>query len=336
MLKPGESMGANQEIAEMFNTMADILEIEDVEWKPRAYRSAARSLLSLGRDVRELYRDGGLEKLEEIPGVGEGLGHKIVEFLESGKIREFERLKKSLPGGMRELLKVPGLGPYRAENLYHHHIESLGDLKRAVREHQVATLPGFGPQSEERIAESLGLKKTHQDRWPREAVLPSANRVLLALRRTGKLDRLELVGSLRRKEATIGDIDILAVSRRPEDVMAAFTGLPFAKRVVMHGPKKSEIILDNGLQVDLRVFEPESLGAALLYFTGNKQHNIELRRIALRKGLKLNEYGLYDKAGKKIAGETEEGVYRKLGYKYIPPERRKNLGELGSEEFLLK
>ncbi len=321
-------MGINLEIAEIFNDMGNILEIEDVPWKPRAYRTAAGSLQTLGRDVRDIYHQGGLKGLEDIPGIGEGLGKKIVEFIETGKIREYEKLKKSLPPGVGALMKVPGLGPYRAENLYHHGIHSPAELKAAIRGHQLVGIPGFGPQSEEKIAESLGLTKPHQDRHPREEVLPWANKILLALRRLPVMKRAELVGSLRRKEKTVGDIDLLAVSDHPQEVMEAFTALPFVEKVILHGPKKSEVVLNNGIQVDLRVFAEENFGAAMIYFTGNKQHNIELRKIAIRKGWKLNEYGLFDKAGTPLEGETEEGVYRKLGFAFIPPEKRRNQGEL--------
>ena len=328
-------METNHEIAEIFNAMADILEIEDVEWKPRAYRAAAKSLDTLGRDVAQIYREGGLKGLEGIPGIGEALGKKIIEYVEKGKIPEYEKLKRTLPSGMRELLKVPGLGPYRAENLYHHGISTLPKLKTAIQEHRLAGISGFGEKSEQKIADSLGLVKPHGERRLREEVLPWAAKVLAALGKMEEVKQLELVGSLRRKEETIGDIDILVISEQPETVMNAFVKLPFVSKILLHGPKKSEVILDNGLQVDIRVFEKKSFGAAMIYFTGNKQHNIELRKIANQKGWKLNEYGLFDKSGKVLAGGTEEEVYGKLGYRFIPPEKRKNQGELDKPEFLL-
>jgi len=321
-------VGTNQKIAEIFNAMGDILEIEEVPWKPRAYHAAARSLAGLAVDIRSIYKKGGLKGLEEISGIGESLGRKIVEYLDHGKIYEYERLKKTLPQGMEELLTVPGLGPYRVENLYHHGIHSPADLKTAVRDHKVAGLPGFGAKSEEKIAESLGLSKPHGNRKPRTEILPTANRMLQALQRLKEVDRVEIVGSLRRKEDTVGDIDLLAVTRNPGAVMDAFLAQPSVRKVVLRGPKKSEVILENGLQTDFRVFKPGSFGAAMIYFTGNKQHNIELRKIAIRKGLKLNEYGLFDKAGRRLAGKTEEEVYRRLGFKLIPPEKRKNQEEL--------
>lgn len=329
-------MKTNHEIAEVFNAMADILEIQDVEWKPRAYRTAAKSLETFGRDVAEIYREEGLKGLEDIPGIGEALGRKIIEYLEKGKIPEYEKLKKTLPSGVRELLKIPGLGPYRAENLYHHGISTLPKLKTALQEHRLAAIPGFGEKSERKIADSLGMVKPHGERRPREEVLPWADKVLAALGKLKEVERVELVGSLRRKEETIGDVDILTISGQPQKVMDAFIHLPFVSKVILHGPKKSEVVLENGLQVDLRVFERKSLGAAMIYFTGNKQHNIGLRKMAMEKGWKLNEYGLFDKNGKILAGETEEDIYGKLGYRLIPPEKRKNQGELDSPAFFLQ
>jgi DNA polymerase (family X) len=326
----------NHEIAEIFNSMADILEIGDVEWKPRAYRNAAKSLETLGRDAAEIYREGGLRALEEIPGIGGALGQKIIEYVEGGKIREYEKLKKTLPPGMRDLLKVPGLGPYRAENLYHHGISSVAGLKTAVQKHQLAAIPGFGEKSERKIAGNLGVLKPHGDRRPWAQVMPWAEKVTAYLGPVKAVERLEVVGSLRRGEETVGDIDILAVSRQPEKVMDAFVKMPFVSKVVLRGPKKSEVVLENGLQVDLRVFEKESFGAAMIYFTGDKQHNIALRKIAIAKGWKLNEYGLFDKSGKVLAGRTEQEVYARLGYRLIPPGRRKSRGELDAPEFILE
>jgi DNA polymerase (family 10) len=322
-------MSVNREIASIFKSMADILEMRDVPWKPRAYRNAAKSLEFLGEDVGRLYEKGGLEALKGIEGIGEGLGKKIVEYLESGKIGEYEQLRKYVPAGLLALSEVPGLGPKKAKQLQEGlGVSSLEGLKKAVEEHQVAGLPGFGAKSERNITENLGLPKAHLDRVPREEAEAAARKIISILTRLKEVEEAEAVGSLRRHEETIGDIDILALSEDGEAVMRAFTGLPFVKKTLMRGPKKSSVLLDNGMQADLRVFERKSFGAARLYFTGNKQHNIALRIAAQKKGYKLNEYGLYDKAGKKVAGETEEGVYEKLGFRYIPPEKRRNQGEL--------
>lgn len=321
-------MSVNQEIADIFDSMGDLLEIKEVPWKPRAYHVASRSLRSLGREVGEIYEQGGLKRLEEIPGIGEGLGHKIVEYLNTGKILEYEKMKRSLPAGLGRLLQVPGLGPYRAENLYHHHISSVGELKKAVREHRVAAIPGFGAKSEEQIGVNLGLVKPHEDRRPRSEVIPVAKRIQRVLERVPGVEEVEIVGSLRRYEKTVGDIDLLAIAAETSALMEAFLALTDIRKIVLRGPKKAQVVLQNGLQVDLRVFQRENYGTAMIYFTGNKQHNIHLRKIAIRLGLKLNEYGLFDKKGNVIAGRTEEAVYRRLGLKWIPPEKRLNGTEL--------
>lgn len=320
-------MGANRKIADIFDSMADILEMHDTPWKPRAYRAAASSLRVLGREVSSIQKKDGLKGLEDIPGIGEHLGKKIVEYLGTGKITEYEKLKKGLPAGVGALLKVPGLGPYRAENLYHHHIGSVEDLKKAVETHRLSDIPGFGAKSEEKLRESLGMAASHEDRRPYGQVAPVADGIVRALRGFPGVKRAEPVGSLRRHERTIGDIDILVVSEEPETVTEAFTALSRVEGVVLHGPKKSEVILKDGLQADLRVFSKENLGAAMIYFTGDKQHNIELRKRAIRKGWKLNEYGLYDKEGRVLAGKTEEEVYEKLGLRWIPPIERHDRGE---------
>ncbi len=321
-------MGTNEEIADIFDSMGDLLEIKDVPWKPRAYHVAARSLRTLGREVDLVYEEGGLKRLEEIPGIGEGLGSKIVEYLKTGKVREYEKVKRSLPEGLGALLQVPGLGPYRAENLYHHHISSVAQLKKAVQEHRVAAIPGFGAKSEAQIGVNLGLVKPHEDRRPRLEVLPVAKRIQAALERVPGVEQVEIVGSLRRHEETVGDIDLLAIATETSAVMGTFLALPDVRKTVLHGPKKAQVILQSGTQVDLRVFQRENYGAAMIYFTGNKQHNIHLRKIAIRQGLKLNEYGLFEKKGNVLAGRTEEAVYRRLGLKWIPPEKRLNGNEL--------
>jgi DNA polymerase (family X) len=276
-------MNAAKELAALFTEMADLLEIRGVDWKPRAYRAAAQSLSNLDPDLAEIHRKKGLRGLEEIPGIGEGLGKKIIEYLQTGRIREHEKLRQSLPGG-RALLRVPGWGPYRAENLHHHHIESVGGLKRAVREQRLSRIPGFGPVDESRIGRVLGQAKPRGERKPRREVLPRALRLLSALRRIPGVDRAELAGSLRRREAMVGDIDLLAVSRNPGAVQRAFTAIPLVGWVVQRGPRKSQVVLRDGLQADLRICAGEDFGAAMVYFTGNKLHNIQLRRRAKARG----------------------------------------------------
>ena len=322
-------MTTNDEIADIFNSMADILEIQNVQWKPRAYRSAARQIRDTHTDLKILYKKGGIKALEEIPGVGEHMARKIEQYIKKGKIQEYEKLKRSIPQGLNAIMNVPGMGPKKAYVLYKKlNIKSLKDLKKAVEGHKVREIFGFGETSENKILDALGMTKAHKDRHPYKIVYPIANKIVEELKKLKETERVEAVGSLRRKEFTIGDIDILAISKNPGKVMEAFVKLPVVKKIIAKGPKKSVVILKNNMQADLRVFDKKSFGAAMQYFTGNKMHNIELRKIAIKKGYMLNEYGLFDRKTKKfIAGETEEEIYGKLGLKYIPPEKRKNEGE---------
>jgi DNA polymerase (family 10) len=323
----------NQEIAEIFEAMADILEIKKVPWKPIAYRAAARTIKFMPKDVKDIYKEGGIKALEDIPGVGERLAEKIVEYIKTKKVKEYERLKKTIPAGLSALMNIPGLGPKKAYVLYKKlKIKSISDLKKALEEHKVRKIFGFGEKSEEKIEESVEETKAHKQRFPLNKVFPVASKIIFELKKLKEVEKIEAVGSLRRKELTIGDIDILTVSKNPGKVMNAFTSLPLVKKIVSKGQKKSQVILKNGMQADLRVFDKKSFGAAMQYFTGNKEHNVALRRIAIKKGYKLNEYGLYE-GNKLIAGETEKDVYNALGLKWIPPEKRKNEGEI--EEYQL-
>ncbi len=328
-------MSTNDEIASIFEAMADILEIKNVQWKPRAYRTAARQIKDMHSDVRVLYNKGGIESLKEISGIGEHMASKIEEYVKTGKIKEYEKLKKSIPEGLNAIMNIPGMGPKKSYILYKKlKIKSLNDLKKAVNEHKVRKISGFGEASEAKIQETLGLTKTHKERHPYKTVYTFAKKIVDELKKLKEVERIEIGGSLRRKEDTIGDIDLIAVSKKPDKVMYAFTELSLVKKIIAKGSKKSVIILKNGMQCDLRVFDKRSFGAAMQYFTGNKAHNIELRKIAINKGYMLNEYGVFDRKTKKmIAGETEEDVYRALGLRYIPPEKRKNTGEL--EEYRL-
>ncbi len=323
----------NQEIAEIFEAMADILEIQEVAWKPRAYRAGARSLKDLQTDVADIYRKGGIDALQEISGIGKHLAQKIVDYIKKGRIPEYDQLKRSIPKGLDALIEVPGLGPKKAFALYKKlNIKSVADLKKAFAQHKIRNISGFGEKSEEKIAENVLERKAHLERHPYREVYPVAKKLVDALKKTKLVQKIEVGGSLRRKEVTIGDIDILAVSKNPEKVMDLFTTLSMVRKVVSKGPTKSQVVLKNGMQADIRVIEKKSFGAALQYFTGNKAHNIELRKIAIRKGWKLNEYGLFE-GDKMIAGPTEEGVYKKLGLRWIPPEKRKNEGELEDYSF---
>lgn len=312
----------NQEIARIFFEMADILEMQNVQWKPQAYRKAARAITLLREDVEEIYKKYNLKGLEEIPGVGKNLAKKIVEYIKTGKIKAYEKLKKSIPAEIYELTQIPGIGPKKIKKLYQIlHIKNIKDLEKALKQHKVAKLPGFGEKSEEDIVKGLEMKK--EKRLPLEEVLPLANQIVEELKKSKAVKKIDVAGSIRRRKATVRDIDIIVASDKPKEVIELFINLPQVSRVLAKGPTKSAVILKNNIQTDLRVVSEKSYGAALLYFTGSKDYNIKLREIAIKKGFKLNEYGLFDRAtGKFVAGKTEEEIYKKLGLKFVKPEER--------------
>ena len=310
----------NISIAKIFYEMANILQIRNVQWKPQAYRRAAKALELLKRDVSEIYKKYGIKGIDEIPGIGKNLSKKIVEYIKTGKIRAYEKMKKREEAKIMNLLKIPGIGPKKIKKLYTElGIKNINDLKKAIREHKIAKLPGFGLKSEADLKKSLGLEKSK--RHPLNEVLPIANQIAKELRKVAL--KVDIAGSNRRRKSTVRDIDILAISKNPEKTMNSFVKMKNVKRILAKGPTKSTILLKNNIQVDLRIVPKESYGAALLYFTGSKNYNIKLREIAIRKGYKLNEYGLFDrKTNKKVAGKTEQEIYKKLGLKYTKPEKR--------------
>jgi len=319
----------NREIAKIFNKIALILELDEVKWKPQAYRNAARSLENLGEDVDEIYKKSGLKGLEEIPDIGENLAKKIVEYINTGKIKKYEELKKKYPSKLLELVELEGLGPKKVKILYKKlGIKSLEDLKKAIKNHKLRNLEGFGEKTEENLIKNINIKVKSEKRMPINYAFSIANEIMNYLKENCKIQKINYAGSLRRMKETIGDIDLLAVSNASKDVMNKFTNMNNVKRVLLKGTTRSTIILKDNTQVDIRVFKEEEYPAALLYFTGNKQHNIELRKVAIKKGYKLNEYGLFKRRGKKIKVEDEEEIYKKLGFSYIPPEMRENRGEL--------
>jgi len=313
----------NREIAKILYEMADLLEIKGVEFKPRAYRRAAINIESLGVDVEELYKRGELEK---VPGVGKSIAEKIVEYLKTGTIKKWEELKKEIPVDIESLSSIEGLGPKMIKTLYQKlGVKNMDDLERAAKQGRIRRLKGFGVKTEEKILESIEFARKKQERFILGYILPEANAIVENLK--PHVDRISLAGSIRRRKETIGDMDILAVSSKPEVVMDIFTKMKGVDKVLVKGITKTSIRLTSGIQVDLRIVEHKSFGSALQYFTGSKEHNIELRKIAIKKGYKLNEYGLF-KGDEQIAGENEEDVYRTLGLEWIPPEMRENRGEI--------
>ena len=317
----------NQEIVEIFNDIADILEIKgENPFRIRAYRRAALNIESLSTDIASTPKD----ELMKIPGIGQDLAGKILEYIKTGKMQAYEDLKKEVPEGLSSLLSVPSLGPKTAKLLFEKlQVKDLDDLARLAREHKLLGLPGIKEKTEENIIKGIEMLKRGMERQPLGKVLPMAKDIVEYLKTHGPVNQITIAGSIRRWKDTVKDIDILATSDDPKAVMKAFVHLPHVKEVLTQGPTKSSVIVQEGLQVDLRVVEEDSFGAALAYFTGSKAHNIRLREMAVRAGLKINEYGVFrEKDDKKLGGKNEEDVYRLLGLPFIAPELREDSGEI--------
>jgi len=322
---------SNREVAAILYEVADLLEIRDVKFKPVAYRRAAHGIETLAEDIGRVAGRGGLE---DIPGVGKNIAAKISEILDTGKLAYLERLREEVGPGVRELAEVEGIGPKKALLLSHKlGIGNLAELETAARAGKIRSLAGFGEKSEANILAGIEARKGTAGRYLLGRMLPAAESILSRLAALPAVRRISLAGSLRRMKETIGDIDIIATSPEPEAVMAAFTTLPEVVRILGRGQTKSSVVLESGVQVDLRVVEENQYGTALLYFTGSKDHNIALRRRALARGWSLSEYALKDeKTQENLAGSTEEDLYRILGLPYIEPELRENTGEIEAAE----
>jgi len=317
----------NQRIAKVFDEMANLLEImgENV-FRIRAYRRAAQNIDGLPRDVSQMTE----AELLSIPGIGHDLAGKIRRYVETGTMEAYDELRREVPEGLTALLSVPGIG-HRTAKLLHERLKvrDLDDLERLAKEHKLSGLPGIKQKTEENILKGIGMLRRGRERLPIGRVLPTADDLLSQLREKAPVRKLTLAGSLRRWKETVKDIDILATSGEPEKVMSVFVHLPTVKEVLMRGPTKSSVVISEGIQVDLRVVEEESFGAALAYFTGSKAHNIRLREMAVRAGLKINEYGIFrEKDDRRLGGEKEEDVYQLLNLPYIPPELREDTGEI--------
>lgn len=318
----------NKEIAKILFEMAAFCEMEGVAFKPRAYEKAALSIESLDEDAEAIYKSGGKGALTKIPDVGMGIAEHIERLLKTGHFAEYTRLKKKFPVDIIGITAVEGVGPRMAKLLWEKlKIRDLGDLEKAARAGKVKKLPNFGARSEEKILRGIEFLKKFGGRQILGFVLFDIRKLEKIIQSFPETDKALVCGSVRRRRETVGDIDILATSTKPAKVMERFLNLPVIASVYAHGATKTMVKLKNGLDADLRVVSGESFGAAVNYFTGSKDHNIALREIAIKKGWKLNEYGLF--RGKKvIAGRTEEELYQKLGLRYIEPEMRENQGEI--------
>ncbi|HVP40216.1 MAG TPA: DNA polymerase/3'-5' exonuclease PolX [Candidatus Saccharimonadales bacterium] len=320
----------NRLVADIFEQMAELMEIQgESGFRVNAYRRAARALDSLQEDVEVLRREG---RLTDVPGIGESTAQKVGEFLDTGRVARHQELLKKVPAGLLELLQVPGLGPKSAALLYRElKVRSVDDLRQAIEAGRLADLPGMGEKKIENLRKGLEFRERAAGRTPLGLADAVVTELMAALRRAVPKVILSPAGSLRRMRETVGDLDLLAATTRPADVLQAFVELPQVAEVLAHGDTKASVRVEHGLQVDLRAVAPESYGAALQYFTGSKDHNVRLRDRAKRMGLKINEYGVY-RGEKRVAGATEEECYRALGLPWIPPEMREDRGEIDLAE----
>jgi DNA polymerase (family 10) len=318
----------NEFVAQTLYMIANLLDLKgEIFFKTRAYRIAAQTIEALDEDIETFVRQG---TLESIPGIGEALAKKITELVQTGKLDYLERLKKEVPPGLIALLGIPGLGPKKVAALYKNRgIGSIQELRDAASKGELRTIEGFGEITERNILRGIQLLEKTSGRVLLNVAYEDGTRYLTYMNECKKIKKIDIAGSLRRMKETIGDVDILASSTEPDIVMDHFIHYPQVAQVLAKGTTKSSVLLHDNLQVDLRVVEEKSYGAALQYFTGSKDHNVTLRGIAIKKGFKLNEYGLFDKTTDTyIAGKTEEEIYKKIGFQYIDPELRENRGEL--------
>ncbi len=316
---------SNADVARVLYLISEMLDLLGKDtFKIRAYQRAARSIELMPIEISRVYKEGGLKGLEGISGVGESIAEKIEELLKTGKLGYYEDLKKKVPVQADLLMKIPGIGPKKIKKLNKAlGIKTIGDLRKAAKAHKIAKVPGFGEESEKDILEGLGLMKKARGRIPWKGAKKISDPIVRSLKGMKEVKQIEVVGSFRRKRPTIRDIDIIVLSKKPKPIIDKFTKLKSVKKVFAKGSDKGSIALESGVNADLRVFPRESYGAGLLYFTGSKQYNIDLRKVAMKKGWKLNEYGLFDKkTGKMIAGKSEREICKKLGVKFRKPEDR--------------
>jgi DNA polymerase (family 10) len=320
-------MSSSSEVAAIFYAIADLLDLQGERFKPEAYRRAARSIESLGEDLRKVAQRGALD---QIPGVGEALREKILEYLRDGRIAYYDRLQGTFPPGVLELMRIPGIGPKTVRRFYIGlQIDGPAALRQAIDAGRLDGMAGFGPRKIAKLREALQATDgaAPAARTPLFDAWRLARSIVEELARRTPVEQITAAGSLRRCRESVGDLDILVTSARPSEAIRAFVALAGIRQVLLQGDTKATVVHEPGIQVDLRVVEPASFGAALQYFTGSKDHNIHLRSLARDSGLKINEYGVF-RGEERVAGATEAEVYATLGLPWIPAEIRENLGEI--------
>jgi DNA polymerase (family 10) len=317
----------NTEIAGIFDEIADFLEIEgENPFRIRAYRNASRTVSGLGAELKDMVADG--EDLTKLPGIGKELAAKIHEILETGTAKALIKLQQRIPKTLIEILKLPNLGPKRVGVLYKDlKIKNLEQLSLAARKGRIRSLEGFGEKTEKAILEAVEARAQKEKRFKIAAVKPTVESLIDYLKKVPGVIDVVAAGSYRRSRETVGDLDILVTARKTSPVMKRFREYDEVADVLSGGTTRSSVILRSGLQVDVRLVEKSSFGAALQYFTGSKDHNIAIRRLGQQRGLKINEYGVF-RFEKRVAGKTEESVYKAVDLPYIPPELRENRGEI--------
>ncbi|MDH4210567.1 MAG: DNA polymerase/3'-5' exonuclease PolX [candidate division WOR-3 bacterium] len=316
----------NKELARVFDRIADALEFRgEMVFRVLAYRKAARVLDELVEDVEVLHREG---RLDELPGIGAGIAKKIVEYLETGKMKKYAEVTKGIPDSLLNMLDIQNLGPKTlalANKMLK--VKTIADLKKVIASGKLAELPQMGEKKVENIRKGIEQYEKGHERLSIAVAERVASEVIAYLKENATIKDISPAGSLRRWKETIGDVDVLVTGKNGAKIVRVFTEYPATERVLAAGDTKGSIMVEGGVQVDLRIVEPKSYGAALQYFTGSKAHNVRCRNIARTKGMKLSEYGLF-KGEKIVAGKTEEEVYEKLGLGYIPPELREDRGEI--------
>ncbi|MDP3012785.1 MAG: helix-hairpin-helix domain-containing protein [Candidatus Subteraquimicrobiales bacterium] len=318
----------NQEVAEILDEIGDMLEIQgEITFKVQAYHRAANAIRSFPEDINRIWQEG---RLKDIRGVGESIAEKVDELLSSGRLSFYEELREKVPPSLLELMQIPGIGPKKAKIFYEKlGITTIDELLQAIELHRIAPLRDMGAKTEENILRGVHLFQRSRERILLFEAHLTAEKMINDLKKNPFVKNADAAGSLRRMKETIGDIDILVASSIPEKVADTFCSLREVGEVLVKGETKCSVVVKSGLQVDLRVVAPDSYGAALQYFTGSKEHNIHLREIAKKKGLKVNEYGIFEiVTDKKLGGKNEEDIYRVLGMDYIPPTLREDKGEI--------
>lgn len=339
---------ANQDIANILREIGLILEMDEVAFKPRAYERAAETIRGLNRNIVDIYKKGGEKALDALPDIGEGIGEKIEELIKTGKMKEYQKLKKKYPVDVMGLSKIEGVGPNIIKTLYKKkNIRTVKEMEAAAKKGTIGKLKGFGKKTEENILRGIGFLRTSGGRFLLGSIYPDIEELVRELSSVNGVKTVTIAGSVRRMKETIGDLDLVAVAKKSDVLMDAFVSLSDVKNIIAKGSTKSSVRMRSGLDVDLRIIGEESYGSALSYFTGSRNHSIAMRNLALEKGYTLNEYGLFKNHKKKkgrfvekngaltkdakkryVAGKTEKELYRALGLQYIPPELREDAGEI--------